>query len=50
MQNGLYSRNEVRRKENMPPVAGGDDLTIQVNLTPVDELPRLGNGNQNDTD
>ena len=50
VQNGLYSRNEVRRKENMPPVAGGDDLTIQVNLTPVDELPRIGDGNQTDTD
>ena len=50
VQNGLYTRNEVRRKENMKPVEGGDDLTIQVNLTPVDDLPRLGNGNQTDTD
>ena len=41
VQNGLYSRNEVRKKENMPPVPGGDDLTIQVNLTPVDQLPTV---------
>ena len=51
VQNGLYTRNEVRRKENMPPVDGGDDLTVQVNLTPVDQLPKVqANGNENPTD
>jgi HK97 family phage portal protein len=38
VQNGLYSRNEVRRKENMSEVEGGDELTVQVNLTPLDQL------------
>jgi HK97 family phage portal protein len=49
-QNGWMSRNEIRRKENMPPVVGGDELTVQVNLTPVDQLPGLSNGNQTATD
>lgn len=35
VQNGLMSRNEVRAKENMAPVDGGDDLTAQVNLVPL---------------
>jgi HK97 family phage portal protein len=39
-QNGLMTRNEIRRKENLPPVAGGDELTVQVNLTPLDKLPK----------
>ena len=50
-QNGLMSRNEIRMKENLPPVDGGDDLTVQVNLTPVQDLPKVqGNGNENPTD
>ena len=38
-QNGWMTRNEIRKKENMPPVEGGDELTVQVNLAPVDTLP-----------
>lgn len=43
-QNGIMTRNEIRAKENLPPMEGGDELTVQVNLTPVDELPKV-NGN-----
>lgn len=39
-QNGLMTRNEIRKKENLPAKDGGDDLTVQVNLTPVGDLPK----------
>jgi HK97 family phage portal protein len=46
-QNGLMTRNEIRKKENLPAKEGGDDLTVQVNLTPVGDLPKAtSNGNQ----
>lgn len=38
VQNGLMKRNEVRDKENLPPVEGGDQLTAQTNLAPLDKL------------
>lgn len=37
-QNGLMTRNEIRRKENLPWMEGGDDLTAQVNLAPLEKL------------
>lgn len=37
-QNGIYTRNEIRAKENLPPVEGGDKLTVQSNLVPLDQL------------
>lgn len=37
-QNGAMSRNEIRRLENLPPVEGGDALTAQSNLVPLDKL------------
>jgi len=37
-QNGLMTRNEIRQKENLPKEAGGDILTVQLNLTPLDKL------------
>lgn len=40
VQNGWMSRNEVRRLENLPPIPGGDVYTVQVNLTPLDQLGR----------
>jgi len=40
-QNGVYTRNEIRRLENLKPMEGADDLTVQVNLTPVDELEKV---------
>lgn len=38
VQNGIYTRNEVRAKENLPSVDGADELTAQVNLAPLDKL------------
>ncbi len=38
LQNAWMSRNEVRRKENLPPIEGGDVFTVQLNLTPIDLL------------
>lgn len=37
-QNGAMSRNEVRRLENLQPVDGGDALTVQSNMIPLDML------------
>lgn len=37
-QNGAMTRNEIRRKENLPPKDGGDVLTVQSNLIPIDRL------------
>lgn len=37
-QNGLMSRNEGRSKLNLPKVDGGDQLTVQSNLVPLDQL------------
>lgn len=37
-QNGWMTRNEIRAKEDLPPMEGGDELTVQVNLTPIDKL------------
>lgn len=42
VQNGLKTRNEIRKINNDPPKEGGDDLTVQVNLTPVGELDKVG--------
>lgn len=35
LQNGVESINEVRAREGMNPVAGGDEHYVQVNLAPV---------------
>lgn len=37
-QNGIMTRNEIRSKENLPAMEGGDVLTVQVNLTPLADL------------
>jgi HK97 family phage portal protein len=39
VQNGLMSRNEVRAKENLDAREGADELTVQLNLTPIQDLP-----------
>jgi HK97 family phage portal protein len=47
-QNGLRTRNELRRDDNMPRKDGADDLTVQVNLTPAQslgEMEKVGGGN-----
>ncbi len=38
LQNGVMTRNEVRALEDLPPMAGGDSLTVQLNLTPLEKL------------
>ena len=38
VQNGIYNRNEPRRRENLPPYDAGEVFTAQVNLVPVDLL------------
>lgn len=38
VQNALMTRNEARKKINLPRVDGGDELTAQTNLAPLDQL------------
>lgn len=38
VQNGIKSRNEVRREEGLRDVAGGELFTAQTNLAPLDML------------
>lgn len=38
VQNGFKTRNEVRQLENDPPIDGGDVLTAQTNLAPLNQL------------
>ncbi|WP_156899513.1 phage portal protein [Pleomorphomonas koreensis] len=35
VSNGIYTRNEVRAFENMPPLPGGDALTVQAQNVPI---------------
>ena len=37
-QNGIYTRNEARQLENMPPDDAGNQLTAQSNLLPLAKL------------
>ena len=37
-QNGLKTRNEIRKINNDPQMDGADELTAQVNLSPLDKL------------
>lgn len=43
-QNGLMSRNEGRKKLNLPARPGGDQLTAQSNLVPLDQLGQVAGG------
>ena len=43
LQNGVFTRNEARQLENMPPIPGGDKITVQSNLV---ELQNLANPKQ----
>ena len=38
LNNGWMSRNEVRAKENLPPIEGGDTYTVQSALMPLDKM------------
>lgn len=40
-QNGIVTRNECRQLENLPPVAGADQLTAQTNLAPLHLLGQI---------
>ncbi|MEX2990337.1 phage portal protein [Serratia fonticola] len=46
LQNGWMSRNDVRRLENMPPIPGGELYTVQLNLTPLEDLKKNNLGAQ----
>jgi hypothetical protein len=35
---GAMTRNEVRAKENLPPIDGGDVITIQSQNVPLEQL------------
>ena len=37
-QNGIKTRNQLRALDNDPPLPGGDILTVQSNLVPLDQL------------
>jgi HK97 family phage portal protein len=37
-QNGIMTRNEIRAKEDLAPMEGGDTLTVQSNLVQLDKL------------
>lgn len=37
-QNGLRTRNELRKLDNMPSMDGGDQLTVQSNLVAIGDL------------
>lgn len=41
VQNGLKTRNECRELENDAPLDGGDGLTVQNNLVPIDQLGKI---------
>ena len=41
VQNGIYNRNEPRKRENLPAYDGGDVFTAQVNLAPVEMLGKM---------
>ncbi|PTT91197.1 phage portal protein [Pelomonas sp. HMWF004] len=41
VQNGIKTRNECRQLENDPPLPGGDVLTVQSNLLPIELLGRI---------
>ena len=44
------SRNEVRAKENLPPIEGGDTYTVQSALMPLEKVGTnySDNGSGND--
>lgn len=46
VNNGLMTRNEVRKIEKLPLIQGADDLTAQLNLAPVDQLRSISNADQ----
>jgi HK97 family phage portal protein len=45
LQNGWTTVNEVRRRENLEPIAGGDEAHVQSNMTLLELLGQM-NGNE----
>jgi phage portal protein BeeE len=45
---GLMTRNEWRKTEWLPPVDGGDDLTVQINMAPIQDLPKVNEVSANE--
>lgn len=43
-QNGIKTRNELRDKEGDGPMPGGDQLTVQSNLVPLEKLGEVNAG------
>jgi HK97 family phage portal protein len=41
-QNGWMTRNEIRQREDLAPEEGGDSLTVQSNLIPLDKIESMG--------
>jgi HK97 family phage portal protein len=41
VQNGLMTRNEARRHLNLKEMEGGDELTVQTNLSPLEDLENV---------
>jgi len=48
VQNGLQTRNESRKALNLPSVEGGDELTVQTNLSNIDDLEVINDVPQTD--
>lgn len=45
-QNGWMTRREIRRRENLPEKEGDDQLTVQSNLVPLEQLGSAPSGDQ----
>lgn len=50
LQNGVMTRNEVRALEDLPAHTGADQLTVQLNLTPIELLGRTNEQTKDKTD
>jgi hypothetical protein len=47
VQNGIMSRNEARGRFNLNKIDGGDILTVQLNLVPIEMLPSIAKQQSN---
>jgi len=47
VQNGIMTRAEVRLKENLTPIEGSNELTVQINMTNLEDLPQVSEGTNN---
>lgn len=49
VNNGIMTVNEVRRKEDLPPVEGGDELRQNSAIQSIDHSKNAGGSNENST-